>query len=998
MRTSPRTLRTRRSLAGITGFTFIAAGVHAAIIFQADFDGAGETTGPGNIVQIGGTGAFPNGSPGVTNTIESTVTGTLPFSAASGSYAKSAVTGGDTGASKTIVTFAPTASGAFSKLAGTFVLNGRTYLKLNGAFDVFVRPNSVAADTTEWFRPIDVDARSSNAGLRLIFNGLGGSSVGNLQLQLASNAAVFNATDPTFATGNVTSRALNTSGLSVVAGSTYHLAFTFSTNTATGLITMRVFGVVGTGPINTATATNQIGVMTFYANGATITANALSSGQWSVTERDAPTPWPATSVYYDALRVYDSVPATLEALPATPSDTSTFNERRDWYFSRTWPATGVTGGARHGNPFALVNLRWTNGADQASIQHLVNVADDDINDHSFGPVCIVRALYMWWGSFSQAQRDAIKNAMRAKTAWLGVGHQTSGPYAGLIYPNSTENHELMGWSNVYLLAKKFSDDPAVRWNTYVPGHPNNQQLTSSQAMATAKDYLLTRIHQYLNQGQAEYLSPNYMQTHLWPLANLYDFSGDPEIEDASWALMTYILSLNSTNVLDGYVIDPVARLVGYSNTGKDPFDPGWGVKENESVLATWLYWGQIQPNASRLTKPYNGGHDLVTLALSNYRPPNRLVSLANGQEGLPYELKSLHSHWHNQPKTDHRYVYRTNQYIMGSGMYKFAPDEWYLQHSLFGISWKSSDDLHYIQCWQPYWYGDWQWTDYYQENGTSLKFNKWLKAPNSPFMQVAQYKSTAIVLFNFPDGADPWPGRRYTTSTNAVDQWYLDRDAHYNNLQDQVYAAFPLTMDEALAYNFNDPSIGGASQRWSFLREGDVYIGIRTIAGGNYTMTVGADDKFRCMNAPSRLNGSRRQAGFIFEVGAKSTAANPTPFTDFADFQQTLKTNACVVSWGSGAVPAQTVDYKNSSGDRLVMTYNTAISTNADPQVIIPPFKVQATSTLYKASNPGAGIPWNFDNWPMFNITSEVPAYQSPISLINGVFSITEMDGSIITY
>src|SRR5690606_18656448 len=115
----------------------------------------------------------------------------------------------------------------------------------------------------------------------------------------------------------------------------------------------------------------------------------------------------------------------------------------------------------------------------------------------------------------------------------------------------------------------------------------------------------------------------------------------------------------------------------------------------------------------------------------------------------------------------------------------------------------------------------------------------WMKAPESPFMQTMQYRGTAIVLFNHPN-ADPWPGR------GADSRYWEDRDGHYNALRTETYVVYPYTMDEIVTYTFDDPAIAGVdNQRWYFLREGNTYIGVRTITGNTWTNIDSTHYKFR---------------------------------------------------------------------------------------------------------------------------------------------------------
>jgi len=695
---------------------------------------------------------------------------------------------------------------------------------------------------------------------------------------------------------------------------------------AAGSITLNYTGV------DTNTGVDTIAGLSF--DGGT---TFPSSGTWGAAGSGAA----HTSSIFAGTGILSVVPVP----PLAP----TVDARRDWMLSPTmnWSTNEagenqVAGSAKYGMPYAVARLHQTNGDDTAARNFTVTASlegnDTGADTTYFNPVGVVRAVYTWPDSFTGTYATNIANAMRAKKWWLAGG---------------TENHELMRWSNAYLLAQKY---PTGTW-TRLGGGATDPPVLATQLMAEAKAKLLAAIEHYFTQGSEEYLSPNYTQAHLWPMANLYDFAQDAELKDAAKDYMNYVLAMISVNVLDGYIIEPYARSVGYSNTGVDAMSStGGDIQENVSVLVNWLYWGQIQPTAARITKRYHGGADLIYLALSNYRPLDRLVRLANGQAGLPYVHKSKHAHGLSIRTADGgadikqnailRYVWRTRDYIMGSGIYnKFDPDDFYIQDSQFGISWKSADALHYLQCMHPYWYSNAtnivQVPDAVETPVDLAPPPYWLKGPSSPFMQVMQHKGTAIVLFNYP-ATDPWLDR-------GDPVWYQYRS---NGLLDHTVIAFPKTMDSGLppAVIFNDSFVNNNPNRWYFLYEGDTYIAIRTLSGvGNYT---GSEQTQYLIHSKGRLNGSRYQSGFIFEVGTKDR------WSSFANFKTQVLANASYsIVWGAGANPAQTVKYNTTAdGDALEMTYNTSLtelSSGAGTYVnLVPTMKVK-------------GVQQKVANWPL---------------------------------
>ena len=181
---------------------------------------------------------------------------------------------------------------------------GITYTTLNGAFDLFVCPNSIDP-SSGWFRPVDI----SN-GMRIVFN-----SANGLQLLVTSTASLGLGSAPGSFTTNSTwalPGAITSTSNPFTTGLVTHLGITFNTNALTGQITMKVFAVQGTGSITTSSNTNLLATQSFYASAAAIGPNPLPSGAWTMTQPSSSTI--NTSVDYDTVRLYMKDPGTFPGL------------------------------------------------------------------------------------------------------------------------------------------------------------------------------------------------------------------------------------------------------------------------------------------------------------------------------------------------------------------------------------------------------------------------------------------------------------------------------------------------------------------------------------------------------------------------------------------------------------------------------------------------------------------------------------------------------------
>ncbi|MAX24318.1 MAG: hypothetical protein CMJ19_07425 [Phycisphaeraceae bacterium] len=563
--------------------------------------------------------------------------------------------------------------------------------------------------------------------------------------------------------------------------------------------------------------------------------------------------------------------------PVLAQDYPTFDQRRDWLYSLVVPTDQISGSGKSGMPFAIAKLWQTNGTDTQSKNFVVQLAerllykdteqtlrdwDSEVIFETQGPV---RAIYQWSDQFTATDHNRIANGYWNKRTWG---------------KNGTENHELMRWISGYLLAQKYG-------GYWYFTESDSSLMSATEMMGLLKANLLLRAEEVYRQDMAEYTSPNYLVHHLIPWLNLYDFVDDPELQYIAEAVITRHLATLALCNHHGAIIEPYARYANYQD-----LDPNSEATGNGTLLANWIYWGQINPTQYRIQQRGNGGPWLYYLAASDYRPPQRLVEVANGTVGLPCEIKLHSTQWHDTyyASANRRYIWRTADYAIGSGMRDFYPDSFYLQHAKFGMHWNSSDAKRSMMLGHAYWHADApSWTD-------------WLKATDSPFMQSIHHKDVAIILFNHPQ-ADPWAGRG-----NSSD-WWAERDEHANALRTTIYAVYPDTVSQMIAYNIGDDT------RWYFIRENDIYIGIRvlTVTWTNTSSELG----LRAILAQTQPNGDRYQSAFVIEMSTAVVDGN------FDNFQNRLKANTLTVDWGTGNTPAQTVTYNNGLGITLTGQYDT---------------------------------------------------------------------------
>lgn len=566
---------------------------------------------------------------------------------------------------------------------------------------------------------------------------------------------------------------------------------------------------------------------------------------------------------------------------AVTQDLSTVETRAAWL---TEQFRGHMEGpnAKFGAAVALARLA-RNPGDAEVIAYIANFYDnvpEGSNGQQFSYPGVAWVLGKYWDKFTPEQLDGLKAKIKDFSDLLGHG---------------TENHAIMKCVAAYLFAQ------------YWPGESGwvRGAHTSEEVMETARERLLSVISSLYHKGYVENLSTTYAAVHLYPYYALYDCATDPEIKSAAGAALHFHVTNIAANHFEGIVIPPYNRMNTWQVNTHTPGTVGPTLQ-----WIYWLYWADVQ---NRIPV----GQDFVRLgenqyvvyaAVSDWRPPAAINSLAQG-ETVPYELTASARGWIaywgvGDPANLMglsgecvRYVYRDKLYAMGSGFFQYNPRQYNTDYNAFGIIYKSPDQYNYIECYHPYWYSnDRSW-----------------KGLNSPFMQMAQHKSTAIVLFNIPT-ADPWEGL-------GTSGWLATRNDHFDNLIQEALVRYPKSIDQKTEAN-----------GWIFLREGDVYIAIRPLQDytidtdykqpGAGVQAAGADGVVRF----DVVRSASAQTGYVFDI------ATEEEFATFEVFQTAVKDNPPAVDWEK-----LSVTYASLSGDTLTAAWNPPNYDAEEERVLVRP-------------------------------------------------------------
>ena len=631
-------------------------------------------------------------------------------------------------------------------------------------------------------------------------------------------------------------------------------------------------------------------------------------------------------------------------------DWSSIEARRNWLLNLPWPTPSPS--KKMGMAYNLANFyKYPKGSslsNDAVIQTLsiLHGLTPDMVDPLFYPIGVVRAIYQFVDRFTSAQLNDIGTDAQTMTNWYGGG---------------TENQNLILLSNGYLFAQKF---PTGMW---YPTNTSSTKVGSARLMADVKEMLRVEGQKRYDHSFTEASSPNYVLAHLIPLLQLYEFAEDKEVKNIAEAMILQLLSHLSVNVYRGYILDPYPRFYNslYTNGGTGPGSDD-GMKNN-TILLNWLYWNQCKPWASRMYQ-FGDNTYLIYAALSSYRPPIALELIANLSSDNPDKAHWVRTSEPMWPLVKNNYnirvhdaqlrsVWRDREFAIGSSIGYLVPNAFYLQDgSKLGIAYRSDDRLQYLQAGHPYWLAD--------ESETPSNF-AWWQAPQSPFMQVAHYKNTAIVMFNITE-TDPWPNSApdrpeffYTTGTT------MRRSNHANNLRKECGIRYPVTMEQVNEVANPDGT------KWLFLNEGYTYIGIRSLTIAN----VQPDDAnvWKAFYATAVLHGGRSQTGFVVEIGTSTMSGGK--FASFDAFKTNLLARNPTVAWGSGTTPSLLVEYTNSDNVTLKTEYDTNLTRDTEGKVkMIPSVWVNSIANIS-------------DHWP--DIDARIDETHPLVTMVNKVLTIT---------
>lgn len=244
---------------------------------------------------------------------------------------------------------------------------------------------------------------------------------------------------------------------------------------------------------------------------------------------------------------------------------------------------------------------------------------------------VTAVAYLDRGQLTPAARHALRQSWK-----------TYMPYRG-----DTENHWVMYYASLYLMAQLWPDEPGSEWYT---------GKSSAENLREAGEWLESWVKLTTSRGQGEYDSPHYMAMYLIPVSYLAAWAKDPAMKKRATMMLDYLIADYAAENLDGIYVGAHSRVYERQLVEK------WA---NVSSDFGWLWFGVGRP-----LSPVSA-YALYYLVASAYEPPEvlRLIATDRTQPYTHYERKRTRNRWRYNDDL-HGPVYKTTyirrEYAVGS--------------------------------------------------------------------------------------------------------------------------------------------------------------------------------------------------------------------------------------------------------------------------------------------------------------------------------------------
>ena len=376
--------------------------------------------------------------------------------------------------------------------------------------------------------------------------------------------------------------------------------------------------------------------------------------------------------------------------------------------------------------YATVAARlWLKENAPAANRRLQELLKDPSGD-MFWMFPVTAVAYTDQGQLTAESRAALRQAWK-----------TYMPYRG-----DTENHWLLYYTSLYLMAQKWPGLGGAEWFNGKSSEENRKE---------AEEWIDGWVKLTTAKGQGEYDCTHYIGVYLLPVSYLAAWSEDPRMRKQASMMLEWLMADYAAESLDGIYVGAHART-----------DDRMVVEKWNAVSSDfgWLLFGQGMPAAP------HAGYALYYALASAMEPPEILKRIATDRSKpyTHYEKKRTRNRWRFHDELHgpvYKTTYMTRDYAVGSDQGGLLQP---VQQHSWDVTWRLDDPrgkhntlftLHpysgMLELQAYFTFGpDFGTEEVYRSKKTYDSPDKLLGG--SPYEKIFQSEDTVIVLYNIPFG------------------------------------------------------------------------------------------------------------------------------------------------------------------------------------------------------------------------------------------------------
>lgn len=339
---------------------------------------------------------------------------------------------------------------------------------------------------------------------------------------------------------------------------------------------------------------------------------------------------------------------------------------------------------------------------------------------------VTAVAYLDKGQLTPEARQALRDSWR-----------TYMPFRG-----DTENHWLLYYSTLYLMAQLYPNEPGEAWFT---------GKSSTENLKEAEEWIFWWVDMTTRRGQGEYDCTHYIGVYLLPMSYLAEWAADPVMKKKASMMLEYLMADYAAEQIDGIYAGSHAR-----TDDKQVVEKWNGISSDFG----WLLFGLGYHT------PGYGSYPLYFVLASAYEPPEILKRIATDRADgvLHKETKRTRHRWrfHEERNGDvYKTTYLRKDYVVGSdqgGLLQpvqqhswdvtwSVPDPRGVHNTLFTVHpYSGLEELQAYFTFAP----DPAYEIVYRSKKSYDSPDKLLGG--SPYEQIFQQRDAVVVLYDIPDG------------------------------------------------------------------------------------------------------------------------------------------------------------------------------------------------------------------------------------------------------